>query len=271
MGVGRTRFVSFRAAVSAALIVSVGLWAGRVAGASAADGSPGVVATDTGFNAGPSNPAPPFPTELVSHPNDKPQLPAVPMPQDRAADSYRIYSVLMPVGALGNPGWPRQLWLLADTTLSLVPTDQPCLTHETGDIDMNPHVAIDAPVDRKQEFAEMLEDFDLRCHERIQLTTESFNLVVPLKLISQTEQDEFVRKRFDPNAGDDGDVLTARYKGAPGLSRFTEVYFNAHHTLAMVYANAWCGGLCVQSYWQVLELKDGSWQKLPWRSTVVMN
>ena len=223
------------------------------------------------FVPGPSNPAPPYPEDLVSQPNAKPQLPPIPMPQDRAADSYSIYSVLLPVGELADPGWTRDLWLLSDTTVALVPPDQPCLAQEAEGIDMNPHVAVEPPADRRQDFAELLDDFDRRCHERIHLTSEAFNLVVPLRLLSQTEQEEFVRARFDPNAGMEGDLLTARYKGAPGLSMFSQVYFNAHHTMAMVYASGWCGGLCAQSYWQVLGVEDGSWKRLGWRSATVLN
>jgi len=201
----------------------------------------------------------------------KSQLPPIPMPPDRAADSYHIYSVLLPVGELGGPGWPRKLWLLSDTTVPLVPPDQPCLAQEIDGINMNPHVAIIPPPDRVQDFNELLDDFDHRCHESIQLTAESFNLVVPLRLLNQTEQDEFIRSRFDPNASSDADVLTAHYKGAPGLSRFSEVYFNAHHTVAMVYATSWCGGLCAQSYWEVLAFEDGAWKPLGWRSAAVMS
>jgi hypothetical protein len=226
---------------------------------------------DSGFVPGPSNPAPPYPPAMIAQPNAKPQLPPVPMPQDRAADSYRIYTVLLPVGELANPGWSRDMWLLSDTTLSLVPPDENCLTQYSDGINMNPHVAIEAPADRRQEFGELLDDFDRRCHERVQLTPESFNLVVPLKLLNQDEQDEFIRTRFDPNSGREGDMLTARYRGAPGLSRFSEVYFNAHHTLAMVYANDWCGGLCAQSYWEVVGLEDGTWKRLNWRTAVIRN
>jgi hypothetical protein len=223
------------------------------------------------FVSWPSNPAPPFPADLISQENDKPQLPPVPMPQDRAQDSYNIYSVLLPVGELADPGWPRNLWLLSDTTVALVPPDKPCLAGGADGSIMNPHVAVEPPPDRLQDFAELLDDFDRRCHERIHLTSEFFNLVVPLRLLSQAEQDKFIRTRFDPTAGADADQLTAQYKGAPGLSRFSQVYFNAHHTVAMVYANGWCGGLCEQSYWQVLAVEDGSWKRLGWRSAVVMN
>lgn len=222
------------------------------------------------FSATPSSPAPFFPADMISQPNLR-QLPPIPMPQDRAADSYRIYSVLLPVGVLADPGWPRDLWLLSDTTVSIVPADQSCMTDNAGGLDMNPHVAIEAPADRQADFTELLQDFDARCHERIHLTADSFHLVVPLRLLNQAEQDEFIQSRFDPNAGAEGDALTAHYKGAPGLSRFSQVYFNAHHTVAMVYANDWCGGLCAQSYWQVVGIEDGVWKRLNWRSAIVKN
>jgi hypothetical protein len=150
--------------------------------------------------------------------------------------------------------------------VALVPPDEPCFQQALDGATMNPHLAIVAPADRQQDLSEMLEDFDRRCHERVQLTQESFNLVVPVRLLDRNEQDSFVRLRFDPNAGLDGDLITAKYKGAPGLSRFSEVYFNAHHTLAMVYASGWCGGTCTQSYWRVMELGDGGWKQLQWRT-----
>jgi hypothetical protein len=194
------------------------------------------------------------------------------MPQDRAADSYKIYSLLLPVGELANPGWTRDLWLLSDTTVALVPADQPCMPQGAPSSEMNPHTAVQPPPDGLQDFAEMLDDFDRRCHERITLTAESFNLVVPLRLLTQAEQDSFILARYDPNAGPDSDVLIAHYKGAPGLSRFSQVYFNAHHTVAMVFESGWCGGLCGQSYWQVLKLEDGSWKRLDnWRSAALMS
>jgi hypothetical protein len=223
-----------------------------------------------GFVPGPSNPAPPYFMELLTQPDEQ-QFAPVPMLQDRAVDSYKIFSILLPVGMLGNPGWTRDLWLLSDTTLALVPADQPCLPQSADSYSMNPHVALQAPPESQQDFNEMLDDFDRRCHERIQLTAEPFNLVVPLRLLTLTEQDEFIRQRWDLDAGHEADVLTARYKGAPGLSRFSQVYFNAHHTLAMVYSSGWCGGLCAQSYWQVLALNNGVWKLLKWHSTEVLS
>jgi hypothetical protein len=220
--------------------------------------------------AGPDYPFQPPPSD-VPQSNPTPQFPAIPMPPDRAADSYKIYSLLMPVGELNRPSLPRKLWLLADTTIALVPPDQPCAAQDVDGASVNPHVAIQAPADRQTDFAELLEDFDRKCHERIQLTPEAFTLVVPLQLLTQDEEEVFIRDRFDPAAGIEADLMTAHYKGAPGLSRFSQVYFNAHHTVAMVFANGWCGGMCAQSYWEVLGFEDGAWKRLGWHTSVMMS
>ena len=45
------------------------------------------------------------------------------------------------------------------------------------------------------------------------------------------------------------------------------VYFNASHTVALVYARHWCGGLCGQGLWIAVALEDGHWKRLPWNAT----
>jgi hypothetical protein len=54
------------------------------------------------------------------------------------------------------------------------------------------------------------------------------------------------------------------FDGAPGVNSFSEVYFNAAHTLALVHAAQSCGTSCGNWYWTVLERKDGAWHTLPW-------
>jgi hypothetical protein len=49
-----------------------------------------------------------------------------------------------------------------------------------------------------------------------------------------------------------------------GLHRFTEVFFNANHTLALVEEGMWCGSLFGNWTWVVLERRDGRWQMMPW-------
>jgi len=96
------------------------------------------------------------------------------MPQDGAADSYDIYSDLLPGHEIEWGDAPRSFWLIEGTTTA-EPLDSPCAT---GGI-MNPHAAIQAPQSQKGAFAEVLADFDRRCHERYQHDGAQFHLKLP--------------------------------------------------------------------------------------------
>ena len=195
--------------------------------------------------------------------------PSIPMPQDRAADSYDLYSRLMPVGELGNQGWPHDLYLMADTTTSPVSDGEPCFVNVDpekklpGEANwLNPHIAIRAPKEREHDFTEVLEDFDKHCHERLKLTPELMKTKAPLRMLTASEAAEFYASRSDPKAPDS---LTEKSKGAPGLSSFSQVFFNTNRTLAMVYADGWCGGRCGHRFWRVFErTTDGGWKVQPW-------
>jgi len=62
-------------------------------------------------------------------------------------------------------------------------------------------------------------------------------------------------------------ILLASVAMLPALYGFSEVYFNAHHTVALVYATHWCGALCGQGFWVALALEDGQWKPLRWSAT----
>lgn len=192
------------------------------------------------------------------------------MPTNRAYDSYRIYSSLLPFGETALPAWPHDLLLVEDVTVSAVPPGQPCKPANADQADMNPHIAVHPTADRKQDFAEILADFDAHCHDRIALNAESFNTTVPLRLLTPAEQKEFsiahggLLHRADPAA-----IAAAqeKYKGAAALFAFSEVYFNQHQTVALVYATHWCGSLCGQGLWLAFALENGHWKSLPWDAT----
>jgi hypothetical protein len=48
------------------------------------------------------------------------------------------------------------------------------------------------------------------------------------------------------------------------MHSFTAVYFNRAHTLAMTEIGMYCGGLCGNWRWVVLERANGEWHILPW-------
>ncbi len=214
----------------------------------------------------------PPPTSKGPTPKAAAFLPPISMPPDRGDDSYRIYSMLMPGAEFSGSNWPHGLWLIDDITVGLVTSDQPCIPDTASGsrpfIDaINPHSAITPPADRKQDFKDLLDDFDRHCHERIQLSAERFKLPVPFRLITDSEQAEFMSTRFRSEKTPIDPAILAKYKGAPGISSFSQIFFNPHHTMAMVYATQWCGVLCAQGAWIVLELQDGQWRPLRWTTS----
>jgi hypothetical protein len=187
------------------------------------------------------------------------------IPSDKVAESYRIYSSLIPLGETANKGWPHDLWLIQETTVALVSIDQPCAPDPTAKqaIDMNPHFSVHPPEKYAQDFIEIMSDFDAHCHDRALLDANAFNLTVPVHLLTPEEQKEF-RDTRSPALRDS--ATAAKFKGAPALYGFSEVYFNASHSVALVYATHWCGGLCGEGFWVPLTLEKGKWKQLSWNS-----
>jgi hypothetical protein len=133
---------------------------------------------------------------------------------------------------------------------------------------MNPHEAIQAPEPRQTDFAEALADFDAHCHDRYLIDASQFHLKLPVRLL-----DEEARKRFVSHVAGymppQNNIMQApptpdEFRGAAGMHSFTAVYFNRAHTLAMTEIGMYCGGLCGNWRWVVLERKNGQWQTLPW-------
>lgn len=190
--------------------------------------------------------------------------PAQPMPPDRADDSYAIYSQLLPLGETAN--WPAKFYAVESVTITAVPADAPCMVPaaKTGDGEllggsgMNPHVALAPPSSNRQDYEQLLSDFDAHCHDRLELSADPWNAKLPVHMLNQADQEEFRRTRLPSHSE------AERNQGSPALYAFSQVYFNTHHTVAMVYSTHWCGSLCGQGFWIVLGKENGAWKCLPW-------
>ena len=192
-----------------------------------------------------------------------PELKPVPMPQDRAADSYAIYSRLLDDPVVEGKEWERSYWLVEETTTAGERPDKPCVPGAQSEmIDVNPHRAIKAPENREADFEALLKDFDLRCHERLTLKASEFHTMLPVHIADDATKDRYMTG----NRGED--PLKMEFKGTAGIHSFSEVYFNPERTLAMLYQGIYCGGLCGNWKWVVLERKEGKWMPLPWVTVV---
>ncbi len=196
---------------------------------------------------------------------------AMTMPEDRAEDSYHIYGKLIPLGETAGKDWPHALWLVRDTTLDTIPDGEACAVPPQSDnsalaramrTSMNPHYAVTPSAEDREDYDQIMVDFDTHCHERIRLDAARWPAMnAPVRFLNEGEQTEFESTRFQRAPSVD------KYKGAPALYGFSQVYFNARHTTALVYATHWCGGLCGQGMW-VAPRKDasGNWKTLRWNA-----
>lgn len=168
---------------------------------------------------------------------------AISMPQDRAADSYAIYSLLMPGAPFDSMS--AQRWAIADTTVSIS--------------DMNPAIPpegqLQAPKEHPKGFHEAVRDYEARKYQRIQLT-EQFQLGQPYSLMNTDQVAELQRSK---TAVDAGSALQSKYAAYPGVTFFSQVFFSANHKEALVYMNNWCANLCQQGQWVYLERHGGNW------------
>jgi hypothetical protein len=188
--------------------------------------------------------------QLRAQPSETPRhAQSMPMPGDRAQDSYAIYSQLLKGGPIEWRDVDRKQWLIEGTT-NAVRLDVDCRAENTG---MSPRGGVKAPEDRQAEWNEILADYDQHCHDVIELERENFRTDLPVRLLNAED-----KRRFDPQKP------SAEFADGAGLHQFTQVFFNANHTLAAVKEGMWCGTLCGNWTWVVLERRQDRWVMLPW-------
>jgi len=185
-----------------------------------------------------------------ANPPATPPVPGAPiaMPPDRADDSYAIYSMLMP-GETFSSMAPDQAarWAIADVTVNLQ--------------DRNPAVPpqgqLKPPTDNAQGFNEAVSDYNANRNVRVQLTSKPFRIYHDFTLLAP---DQVNALRGSKAAGAyDSSETQSQWSGYPGITFFSEVYFDSKHGAALVYMNDWCAHLCNAGSWVYLEKHGGHW------------
>jgi len=158
----------------------------------------------------------------------------VPIPAARAADSYAIYSLLIP-GAPDDKIAPSHIhqWAIAGATVDIT--------------DMNPAVPPDgqlkAPPDNPKAFDQALQNFEARKYVRYRLDAGSFQPRHTFSLLDEQQVNNLRRTG----------------SGSTGIAFFSAVYFNNNQTAALVYVNDWCANLCAAGQWVYLEKHGRQW------------
>jgi hypothetical protein len=162
------------------------------------------------------------------------------------ADTYAIYSLLMPgVPFQGMSTTQAPHFAIAGTTVNI----------DDMDPAIPPDGQLQPPPNNQQAFVEAVQDFHTRRYERIQIEHQ-LQIDRPYTLLATSDIAE-LRKTL---AGiDPGLDLKDKWAGYPGITYFSEVYFNSAQTAALVYMNNFCANLCANGQWIYLEKKDSQW------------
>lgn len=169
------------------------------------------------------------------------------IPAKRAADTYAIYSLLMPGTPFSSMSASQTArWAIAEETVNIT--------------DMNPAIPPDGqltpPPDNRKGFEEALGDYEARKYERFRLDENRFDLDHDFSLLDADQVNDLREARSSTTASSE---LKARYAGYPGVTFFSAVYFNPAQTAALVYMNNWCAHLCAAGQWVYLEKHGGQW------------
>lgn len=172
---------------------------------------------------------------------------AIPMPEDRADDSYAIYSLLMPGQTLASlPSAQGAPWAIASVTVS--------------ETDRNPAVPpqgqLKPPPENPRGFQEAVQDYQANRDYRIALTKDAFQLDHAFALL---RPDDVAALRAAKTAPQVSSETQSQWASYPGVTFFSEVYFDSKHHAALVYENDWCAHLCSTGSWVYLEKQGSRW------------
>jgi hypothetical protein len=201
-----------------------------------------------------------------------------PLPANWAYDSYQIYSqallVVMhptekdPLTAFGNPGssMPRPgPFRVQAATITAVPPGQDCEWSKSEREREEEPTRPDDPhpnANHKQDFKEILENFDAHCHDVWSLSSIDFGAwdpkrpTVTFQLTSSEAANEIASR---PEWCSDEAPLIGEW-----VFEFSAVYFNNSQTVAIVYVKAVNGIRCQRKEWLAFEMQDGRWKRFHW-------
>lgn len=172
---------------------------------------------------------------------------AIAMPDERAADSYAIYSMLAPGPELEHmPPGQTQTWAIADTTVNT----------EDRNPAVPPQGQLKPPPGRAKAFEEAVDDFETNQHVRVHLTRKGFHLDHAFALLTPHQVQQLREARTSPAVASS---TRTEWGGYPGVTSFSEVYFDQKHTAALVYRSEWCAHLCSAGTWIYLEKQGNRW------------
>lgn len=164
------------------------------------------------------------------------------------ADAYAIYSVLL------ENEWPVRVAKAKRLVILTETSDHP----RSGGGDERICLV---PAKGEEAIYEPL----LAAYRELNRTTyilqPKFNASAPVELVNK----DSIKAMFAEKDIDGWKNFYKKYPDSGGYISMSAVAFNADRTIAMVYMDHWCGGLCGAGGYHFLQKTDGKWTEFPWQ------
>jgi len=178
--------------------------------------------------------------------SQEPKKAASPVPADRRADTYAVYSAIMAHPSLSHPD-NNEKYAIAELSGALSETD--------------PGSCIVVPESHRAAFAELKADRSGH-HEDHYRLERAFNSPKPYELLTEDQAKQFLAAR---SGRIQITVEAEPFPGAIDLITLGNVYFDRKRTMAAVYTSAYCGSLCGLWMWHVfVKNGKGGWDEQRW-------
>jgi hypothetical protein len=175
----------------------------------------------------------------------EPKKVAEPVPADRRADTYAVYSAALNHPSLSHPD-DNEKYLVRDWS--------------DDSMEKEPGNCITVPAEYRLAYSELLQDRSE--HRKPFLLERAFEISKPYDFITEEQAQLFRNLRGRPGRTTSEVEL---FRGAADLISLGNVYFDRKRTLAAVYTGAFCGGLCGFWTWRVfLKNGQGDWAEQHW-------
>src|ERR1044072_17126 len=154
------------------------------------------------------------------------------------AEEYAVFTALFPDSAN------------SDNTSQIVIEDKTVGSDLIGDLDLRKFLKDLQPLK-----AETIDDFLVRNQVQCKLI-DHFDLKVKVNLVSAEE----LRKIFNGDLDEGWKAVHNTYPGVGAFQTLSRVGFSKDHNQALVYFPHFCGSLCGQGEYFVLEKIEGKWR-----------
>jgi hypothetical protein len=171
-----------------------------------------------------------------------------PVPAERRADTYAVYSAVMASPRLSHPD-DNKKYLIEE--ISGNPAME--MKDQTS--------CIRVPDAYRERYTELLADRETQVRARYRLE-RAIQIEKPYVLLTKEQSEQFGRSRGVSSRSREEMEL---FRGGSDLITLGNVYFDRQRTLAIVYTGAWCGALCGFWTWRVFTRNPGDgWEEQKW-------